>query len=316
MAGPFFHPGAAPANKKPRGLTRGFVCGVSRFRRVLPEFVVDAGTDDVLGERDGRSCAGATREWAGLVAKIDVEVFDLGGPVRRECEFDAPACSPTRLCRAAERQHTRGSLEIAESGAARPVDQKAVKRIAGTAARGGEPVALGGATGEGATASDGVGGAIEVRPVAIGLDAQHELAPLVIAANRAADQEAVRAEVAGRAKYGIGPVAVTESIAAVDADIDAGPTEHRHLVSSPLMLQCFFDQIVKQEGKFDTGCSLFGLIHCCSGKPRLVGRFRVPLNFAQGGVARDGGNFVRGASCFSETACNGLTQSMRRAMSF
>jgi hypothetical protein len=46
----------------------------------------------------------------------------------------------------------------------------------------------------------------------------------------------------------------------------------------------------------------------------LVGRLRVSLHFAQAGMARDSGNFVHSASCFSEAARSGLAQSMGRAM--
>ena len=90
---------------------------------------------------------------ARLIAEIDVEVFDLAGQVRREGEFDARAGGPASLRRAAEGQHACGSLEIAERGAARPVEQDAIPGIAGAAAHRGEPIALGCATGEGAAAS-------------------------------------------------------------------------------------------------------------------------------------------------------------------
>jgi hypothetical protein len=81
---------------------------------------------------------------------------------------------------------------IAEGGAAGPIDKEPIERIAGAAAHRGEPIALGCAT---VTTAGVIGGAIEVRPVAISLDADHELAPLVIAAERAADEEAVRGSV-------------------------------------------------------------------------------------------------------------------------
>jgi hypothetical protein len=49
------------------------------------------------------------------------------------------------------------------------------------------------------------------------------LAPLIIAADGAADQEAISAEVPGRSnRRRRGPAAVAEAITAVDADIDAG----------------------------------------------------------------------------------------------
>ena len=70
----------------------------------------------------------------------------------------------------------------------------------------------------------------------------------------------------------------------------------------------FSDQIVKPDCKFDSGCSLFGLIHRCSGKPRLIRRLRVPLHFAQAGVARDRRDFLHRASSFSQTAGGGLSR--------
>ena len=99
-----------PQTKSPGLLTRGFVCCVGRLRRVLPELVVDAGADDVLGQRDGSGQGAAAAGKAaipsgtGLVAEIDVEVFDFPRQVRREGEFDTAAGGPADLRRAAERK--------------------------------------------------------------------------------------------------------------------------------------------------------------------------------------------------------------------
>ena len=89
------------------------------------------------------------------------------------------------------------SLEIAESAAARGIEQEAIERVAGADARGGEPIALGGATGN---KCGGAGGA-EVLPVAVALDPDYELAPLVIGAERAAGEPGAGAEIAGRRRF-------------------------------------------------------------------------------------------------------------------
>ena len=61
-------------------------------------------------------------------------------------------------------------------------------------------------------------GAFEVGPVAIALDADHERAHLVVGADRAADKAPKKYELAGRSKKRIGPIAVAEGPAAVDAE--------------------------------------------------------------------------------------------------
>ena len=185
------------------------------------EFVVDAGADDVLVERNagGITARRATPYRARLTAEVDVEILELGGPVRGNGGFDTGAGGPADLRRAVKGQGAGIGLQIAERTTGGAVEQDAVEGIAGAAARRGEPVALGCAT----ETTIGVSRAVQVRPVAIAFDAEHELAPLIIAADGAADQEAISAEVPGRSnRRRRGPAAVAEAITAVDADIDAG----------------------------------------------------------------------------------------------
>src|SRR5262249_13352310 len=93
-------------NKKPRVKTRACValqlCGFES--KALPaeaeaagaaELKVDAAADDVLVERDVGRRAAATADRAGGVLQIDEQILDLGGPVRRECIFDAGASAPS-----------------------------------------------------------------------------------------------------------------------------------------------------------------------------------------------------------------------------
>jgi hypothetical protein len=77
------------------------------------------------------------------------------------------------------------NLAIAGGGAARGVKQYAIERIARATAHCGEPIAT-------------AYGAALFRPIAIALDAEHEMTPLVIGTDRAADLKPVHAEGAGR----------------------------------------------------------------------------------------------------------------------
>ena len=188
---------------------------------------------NVLVERDRgvhartrRDTAAATRHAARGVCKIDEQIFELGGPVRPDGVFDADARGPAGLCRAAEGERARGGLDVGEGGAAGAVEQHAIPRPAGTAAHSREPIALGGAADARARCIEG--GAAEIRPVAVAFDAQHPRPDLVIEAHGAADQRAADGEIAGRSVNGIGPVAIAEGAAAVDAEIEAGPVVNRN----------------------------------------------------------------------------------------
>ncbi len=61
------------------------------------------------------SGAGATHNRAGLVAKIDVEVLNLGGPILPQRRFNTSATSPTNLRRTGEGKASSGaSLAIGD----------------------------------------------------------------------------------------------------------------------------------------------------------------------------------------------------------
>ena len=182
------------------------------------ELEVEAAADDVLVERDGGGGAAATAEAAGGIGKADIKIFDLGAPIRCEGIFDAGAGGPAGLRRALKWQAARSRLHIGKRGAAGAVEEHPIPGIAGAAAHGGEPVALGLTAYDGARA---VGrGVVETLPIAVAFDAEHELANLIVGADRAAEQSAADVEAAGIAKDRIEKVAVAERAAAVETDVE------------------------------------------------------------------------------------------------
>ena len=186
-------------------------------RRSEIEPVVDAGANDILGEGDADSDgAAAARRRARLAAKIDVEIFYLGGPVLPQDPLYAGADGPANLGRGTKRIPAAGSnLAIGGGGATRRVEEQAIERVAGAAAQCGEPMAL-------------TYAAALVRPIAITLDAGYKMIPLVIGADRAAGLKPVHAEGAVSLKYcRVGKKTLADSIAAVDAEIDTAPIVDR-----------------------------------------------------------------------------------------
>src|SRR5262249_36219471 len=129
------------------------------------ELKVDAATDDVLVERDVGRRATATADRAGGVLQIDEQILDLGGPVRGERIFDAGAGGPTDWRGARERHRACARLHIGKRATAGAVEQHPIPGIAGAAAHGGEPVALGLAAYAGARAAARC--AVEILPVAV-----------------------------------------------------------------------------------------------------------------------------------------------------
>src|SRR4029077_8747465 len=73
-------------------------------------------------------------------------------------------------------------------------------------------------------ASDQV--SFDILPVDVALDAEHNRTELIIGADRAAGDRAFDVEPAARTR-GRGPIALAESVAAIEADIEAGPGENR-----------------------------------------------------------------------------------------
>src|SRR5215472_13299825 len=127
---------------------------------------------------------------AGPVAKVDKEIFSLSTPMRGNCDFDAGAGGPAGFGRTANRIVGKVRLDIAEGGAPGAVDEKALESIAGAAARCGKPSILCQAP-PGAEAGGTGGGkgaeAAGVGPVAIGLNAEHPGASLVIGTKRSSE---------------------------------------------------------------------------------------------------------------------------------
>src|ERR1700759_4785513 len=72
------------------------------------------------------------------IREIDIEIFDLGAPVRREAEFGADARGPARI--GVGFRETEGlAAQLAERKTAGAVEQNVVEGIADPAAHGAEP---------------------------------------------------------------------------------------------------------------------------------------------------------------------------------
>jgi hypothetical protein len=171
--------------------------GARCFRPSLPELVVDAAADEIVRELE----SSARNIWA---REINIEILDLGRPVRGESVFDAPAGGPARHRRAAP-----GNCRGGEGGAACPVEQNAVQRPTCAAAHRRQPVAF---------------EAIVIRAVviAIAFEADDERSHLIVAAQRAAAEEAIGGDIAATCRRN-----GAEIVAAVDTEIDAGPAERK-----------------------------------------------------------------------------------------
>src|SRR6185437_7889219 len=121
----------------------------------------------------------------------------------------------------------RGALDVAERGATGDVGQEAVEGVADAAATGAQPAVLGRAAGGAAGAADSAAGRRSVDPagVDVAFQAEDEVAGLPVVAEGAAEQIflGVEADVAGDR---VVPVAMATGVAAVKAQVEAGPAEH------------------------------------------------------------------------------------------
>ena len=173
-----------------------------------------------FGSMVGGDAAG--RSVAGVRAEVGVEIFELGGPGAGESPFDAGAGGPADrgVGIAADR---RFDLQAGEGGAAGDVGHEVVPGVADAAARRREPGVLDGAFA--AAAGDGVAGvALDQGVVDVAFQAPDPVAGLQIVAKRGADQPAVLG-VGGEVAEGVRHVGIAPGIAAVETDVETGPTE-------------------------------------------------------------------------------------------
>src|SRR5882724_11012388 len=232
--------------KKPRPKGRGSflepaaksVLGYHRRPPVEP--IVHTCADDVRGDVN-RVRNTQTRAVRHVVAQIDVEVFDLCRPVRREAVLQAAADGPTRMRVVAAIKPRIEGADVAPGETTGPVQEHVVPGISNPATRGTESVdlrAAGGAASDAAGSQQGAPGrALDVGPGVIAFDTEHPIAGLPIVADRAADQSAVDIERAVRATRE-SMLARAPSATAGDTDIEASPVvnhrDHgRRLVDGP-----------------------------------------------------------------------------------
>ena len=216
---------ARAENKKPR-MKPGLSCraGAARSiaredRRAGTEFVIEAGAEDIGAkvhvDRPGRA---AIADAAAGAAEIDIEIFELGGPVAGDGEFHAAAERPAGAGAARFRQRIEVRADLAEGKTAGEIRHEAVAGEAEAPARGAEPRIFRDAAG--ARAGRGRA-AVVVRPAEIGFQAPDPDAVLHVEADGAADQPAGGVEIGGAGR----PLRVAPDAAAIDAEIDAAPVE-------------------------------------------------------------------------------------------
>src|SRR6266478_4957096 len=92
---------AIPGSACPRGGPHASINrSVSRDNRTTAEAIIDPSTNDVVGHvvagRDGRERSNP-REGAADAAEIDVEIFELEGPIVPQRSLDASANRPARM---------------------------------------------------------------------------------------------------------------------------------------------------------------------------------------------------------------------------
>src|SRR5450759_1252167 len=159
-----------------------------------------------------------------------MEIFELGAPVAVDAVFQADAGGPTDIG-VGGRAGRLHRLDVTVGDAAGDIGQPAIKRVADPCARRADPALLGLALAAaigGTDAPRAGSAALDAHPVGISFDAEHDGTGLPIVAELSADQSAGGIEISRiRANCGIAPTRLAPGIAAIDAGIEAGPTERQ-----------------------------------------------------------------------------------------
>src|SRR5262249_46759845 len=181
---------------------------------------------DVGGERDVAAGQETAIEAAVEVAEIDVEIFGLQAHIADDADFEPGADGPAGVADAAARQARPVRVDVANREPAGEVRQEPVEGVAQPPAHGGEPLVAGLAAGR----AQHRRGVSYSRPVAVALGADQGLAELPVVADGAADEAARYVEAIKTVPLGIAPAA-----AAVDTDVEAGPSVDR-IVGRPRLV--------------------------------------------------------------------------------
>src|SRR3989440_5240674 len=210
----------APGRPRPEALLVAPFGGVealsarSVFRDHGPivELVVDAGSDDVIANAavggygaEESACCADNRQNVGRAAEIEVQIFELAGPIPPQVRLDARADRPAALA-GAEGGHrvdpvvgvdkAVGLLDAAPGAAARDVQQIALVGPAEAATRRREPLELvlheRRADGSGSRLADEAAAdpVTLAGPLGVGLDAEHEAPDLPVVAELPAENSA------------------------------------------------------------------------------------------------------------------------------
>src|ERR1700734_234133 len=194
------------------------------------EFIIDAAAGHVLVNLDvDRGNGKAIGQPAGRLLETDGHIFGLRRPIVGDGDFDTDAGAKAQFRAAGPGQGVERSLDVGNGAAACRVEQHPVHGEAEAGAERANPVAGAGATGSHAARQSTVAadqGASDVLPVDVALGAEDNLTDLVIAAERDAGERTVDVEISGR-PHRRGPIALTEGVAGIEADVDAGPAESR-----------------------------------------------------------------------------------------
>src|SRR3954468_19640939 len=198
------------------------VRGCRSMMKTKSEAVIQTSAHHVAAEvHIGRQRARSRR--ATDVAEIDIEIFDLGGPIGDDRGFDAAAGGPTDLGVACSGKAHLIGMDAADGEAAGDVRHPAIERVAEAAARGPQPIVFGFATCRAGRTDEA---AFDAAPANVTFQTEHGRAAesLPVVADGAAD------EAAGRTGIGAvgGLIRAAPSIAAVDTDIEAGPVVDRY----------------------------------------------------------------------------------------
>src|ERR1019366_7124900 len=161
-------------------------------------------------------------------AEIDVEIFDLGAPIAVDAVFQAGAGGPAYIG-VGGRAGRLHRLDVTVGDSAGDIRQPAIKRVADPCARRADPALLGLALAAaigGTDAPRAGSAALDAHPVGISFDAEHDGTGLPIVAELSADHSAGSIEISRiHANCRVTPTRLAPGVAAIDAGVEAGPTE-------------------------------------------------------------------------------------------
>jgi hypothetical protein len=152
------------------------------IERLQSESVAHTRADDTfvkldrdVGNNSWSGCIGdGAIGGARSISKIDEEIFRLDAPISTQCDLDSRTDRPARLVHAAHSAVGEACADITKRGAGGAVDQKLIERVADAAARGAEPCVCRQTPSSTETRGGEGAKAAGIRPIAVGLHAEHQ----------------------------------------------------------------------------------------------------------------------------------------------